>query len=62
MPESIENIIKENLENYADYDENTSRWQFYYDDLHELFDKVLNEFEERFLERKLIYNRKEDNK
>lgn len=51
MPESIENIIKENLENYADYDEDTSRWQFYYDDLYELFDKVLNEFEERFLER-----------
>lgn len=51
MPESIENIIKENLENYGDYNEDTSRWQFYYDDLYELFDKVLNEFEERFLER-----------
>lgn len=51
MPESIENIIKENLENYGDYSEDTSRWQFYYDDLYELFDKVLNEFEERFLER-----------
>ena len=50
MTESIEQVIKDNLENYATYDKDKSLWNFYYDDLYELIDKVLGEFEERYLE------------
>lgn len=52
MTESIELIIKDNLEKYADYDVDSSRWNIYYDDLYELIDKVLVEFYERYLKGK----------
>ena len=53
MTESIEQIVQENLQKCADYDESSSQWHIYYDDLYELIDTVLAEFSERSEEAKL---------